>query len=82
MELALYCPRHGESAADRHGGHLAVKVDAIKTDGQITELSEFAEVSQQIVNTSAFVHDEGLDDLTVTRLDPVIYSPDSDPPTV
>jgi len=75
MELALYCPRHGESDADRHGGHLAVKVDAIKTDGQITELSEFAEVSQQIVNTLAFVHDEGLDDLKATGLDPAIHLP-------
>jgi hypothetical protein len=61
MEYIPYCPPHAHNQTDRHISHVADKVDAIKHSGRIISLNEFAEVSTEVVNTDAFVHDDGLD---------------------
>ena len=62
VRCSFYPPRHAGNPSDGHAARLNTAVEIIKGNGRIDTLAEFADVSQSLVNTHSFVHDDGFED--------------------
>ena len=75
IEVMHRCPRHAENWCDRHIAHVVTKSAAIRDSAGLFELVEYANISTEIINTQAFVHDAGIDNVDTKFVDEKVHKP-------